>query len=69
MARRKFQVGDKIKVVKDMAIGGDHHGIKLGRKGKIKRFDSEYPEYPYAVKFKGVSEVHFNAKELEKVED
>jgi uncharacterized Zn ribbon protein len=67
MAKRKFQIGDRVQVVKDMCIDGNNHGIKLGRKGKITNIDT-YKQYSYGVQLRNGDEIYFNAKELELVE-
>ena len=68
MAKRKFQIGDQVKVIKEMGIKvGEGHGIKIGREGKIVKYVADYP-YPYQVQFRGRTGKHwFNTKELELV--
>ena len=68
---RKFQVGDKVKVIKNMCIGGDYHNRKLGSKGKVVDYQID-SNYPYEVKFRKTKKEsypydNFNVKELELV--
>jgi len=69
---RKFQVGDKVEVVKNTCIDGDNHNRKLGDKGEIIDYQIDYPGYPYKVKFRKTKKEsypydNFNAKELKLV--
>jgi len=72
MAKRKFQIGDQVKVIKEMGIKvGEGHGIKIGRKGKVVDYQID-SNYPYEVKFRKTKKEsypydNFNVKELELV--
>ena len=69
MAKRKFQIGDSVRVVKEMGIkNGDGHGVKLGKEGKVIRYADFGTYYPYQVQFRGrTGKEWFSAKELELV--
>jgi len=69
MAKRKFQIGDQVKVIKEMGIkNGEWHGIKIGREGKVIGYADFGTYYPYQVQFRGrTGKNWFNAKELELV--
>jgi hypothetical protein len=65
MAKRKFQIGDRVKVVKKTGVG---YGVKIGREGIVINYHVNYFPYPYQVQFHGqIGKQWFNAKELELV--
>lgn len=64
---RKFKIGDKVRIVKDVSIAGcDKHGLRLGRIGVVASITMSGNDYPYGVQLRCRSGTDwFNAKELE----
>ena len=66
MAKRKFKIGDRVKVVKETGIKSNKgHGVKIGREGKVVECDISC-NYLYQVQFRGrIGKKWFITKELE----
>lgn len=72
MGKRKFEVGDKVKVKNFRVRGADAEGVKerVGKVGTIQSY-SPNDDYPYNVEFDNleIEDMLFKASELEKVEE
>lgn len=71
MTKRKFEVGDKVKVKNFRVRGADAEGVKerVGKVGTIQSYSPDGHDYPYNVEFDNpeVEAMLFKASELDKV--
>jgi len=72
MGKRKFEVGDKVKVKNFRVRGADAEGVKerIGKVGTVQSYAPE-DDYPYNIEFddEKIEDLQFKASELDKVEE
>ena len=70
MGKRKFEIGDKVRIKNFRVIGADAEDIKkrVGKTGTIQSHSSD-DDYPYNVQFdeEGIEDCLFKPSELEKI--
>lgn len=67
--KTKFQVGDKVKVIKNV-LGEDspmEMGVSIGNIGKVIEYDNTNYFAPYCVERRNGNSDWFNVRELERV--
>ncbi len=65
MSKRKFKVGDKVKVIREYGQVELPSQKLIGEKGKVIAISSGKHPYPYRVNMERWYDVNFNARELQ----